>query len=75
MATAATDPAVRSAEILAARLNSNVNALYLGRIGYDEFTRRQRATWDEVDATGATHNVLALLRGDHDDLIAAEVLA
>ncbi len=42
----------RKAARLLARINGNVDAWYDGRIDYDAFTARQRATWDAIEAAG-----------------------
>ncbi len=47
-----------------AELGANVDAWYAGRIDYDAFGARQRATWDAIHAAGpaVAEQVLRALR-------------
>lgn len=51
---------------LLAELKGNVDAWYDGRIDYDEFGARQRASWDAIRAAGPAveEQVLRALRDD-----------
>ncbi len=57
-----------------ADLNGNVDAWYEGRIDYDTFTGRQRATWDAIRAAGGRVEEM-VLRGVRDQLPPVRVAA
>ena len=48
------------AKRLLAELNGNVDAWYGGRIDFDTFKLRQRATWDAIRKTGTASEEMVL---------------
>ena len=52
-----------------AAIRANVDAMYDDTITFEEFGENQRRLWAEIARDDTTHhNVLALLRDDHEDL-------
>lgn len=53
------------------KLDRNVTAFYAGLRTYQEFSRRQRAIWMEIEAAGLRDAVLALWREAHGQAVPA----
>ena len=59
----AVPPVLRTARDIVAAIDVNVADVNAGRIDWDEFTRRQFATWDAVDGRPRLRDrVLSMLR-------------
>ncbi len=59
-----------TAQDYVAAIRANVDAMYDDHITFEQFHENQRRLWNEIAKDDTTHhNVLALLRDDHGDLI------